>query len=180
MYKNKNPFVLNRCKTGITPKIRVLDLAAKLDEAAQYQCLRFWGDLKFPVPFGRKKTPEEAYVASLDAKTGASLKLTVLNPHGRVWTLVAGGGASVIYTDTILALSSDKTLLGNYGEYSGAPSKSLTFQFARTVIGLMTRFKSDQEKVLIVGGGIANFTNVAETFDVIFYFIFYLILFNFN
>lgn len=40
---------------------------------------------------------QEAYIAELDAKSGASLKLTVLNPKGRVWTMVAGGGASVIY-----------------------------------------------------------------------------------
>jgi ATP citrate (pro-S)-lyase len=40
---------------------------------------------------------QEAYIAELDAKSGASLKLTVLNPTGRVWTMVAGGGASVIY-----------------------------------------------------------------------------------
>ena len=40
---------------------------------------------------------QEAYVAELDAKSGASLKLTVLNKKGRIWTMVAGGGASVIY-----------------------------------------------------------------------------------
>ena len=40
---------------------------------------------------------QEAYIAELDAKSGASLKLTVLNPNGRIWTMVAGGGASVIY-----------------------------------------------------------------------------------
>ena len=33
----------------------------------------------------------------LDGKTGASLKLSILNPKGRIWTMVAGGGASVIY-----------------------------------------------------------------------------------
>lgn len=32
---------------------------------------------------------------------GASLKFTVLNPAGRVWLMVAGGGASVIYADTV-------------------------------------------------------------------------------
>ena len=41
--------------------------------------------------------PEEAYIADLDAKSGASLKLTILNKSGRIWTMVAGGGASVIY-----------------------------------------------------------------------------------
>lgn len=40
---------------------------------------------------------QEAYIAELDAKSGASLKLTVLNRAGRIWTMVAGGGASVIY-----------------------------------------------------------------------------------
>lgn len=41
--------------------------------------------------------PQEAYIADLDAKSGASLKLTLLNPKGRIWTMVAGGGASVVY-----------------------------------------------------------------------------------
>ena len=40
---------------------------------------------------------QEAYIADLDAKSGASLKLTILNAKGRIWTMVAGGGASVIY-----------------------------------------------------------------------------------
>lgn len=40
---------------------------------------------------------QEAYIADLDAKSGASLKLTILNPRGRIWTMVAGGGASVVY-----------------------------------------------------------------------------------
>lgn len=52
----------------------------------------------FPPPFGREMLPEEEYIAELDAKTGASLKLTILNKSGRIWTMVAGGGASVIFT----------------------------------------------------------------------------------
>lgn len=35
------------------------------------------------------------------SQTSASLKFTVLNPKGRIWTMVAGGGASVIYADTV-------------------------------------------------------------------------------
>lgn len=34
-------------------------------------------------------------------QTSSSLKFTVLNPKGRIWTMVAGGGASVIYADTV-------------------------------------------------------------------------------
>lgn len=62
--------------------------------------------------------PEEAYIADLDAKSGASLKLTILNKKGRIWTMVAGGGASVIYSDTICDLGGASEL-ANYGEYSG-------------------------------------------------------------
>ena len=42
-------------------------------------------------------TREEQYVAELDAKTGASLNFTIFNKDGRIWTMVAGGGASVAY-----------------------------------------------------------------------------------
>ena len=52
---------------------------------------------------------------------GASLKLSILNPKGRVWTMVAGGGASVIYADTVGDLGFAEEL-GNYAEYSGAPN----------------------------------------------------------
>ena len=47
---------------------------------------------------------------------GASLKFTVLNPAGRVWLMVAGGGASVIYADTVgdLGFAAE---LGNVSEF---------------------------------------------------------------
>lgn len=44
---------------------------------------------------------------------------------GRVWTMVAGGGASVIYADTVGDLGYAEEL-GNYAEYSGAPSTDET------------------------------------------------------
>ena len=110
---------------------------------------------------------KEAYIADLDAKSGASLKLTVLNPNGRIWTMVAGGGASVIYSDTICDMGGAKEL-ANYGEYSGAPNESQTFEYAKTILGLMTKGSVFQDgKILIIGGGIANFTNVAATFKVL-------------
>ena len=96
----------------------VLDLAAKLDSTAEFLCKSQWGDVEFPPPFGRDALPEEAYIADLDAKSGASLKLTVLNPKGRIWTMVAGGGASVVYSDTICDMGQSGEL-ANYGEYSG-------------------------------------------------------------
>ncbi len=50
-----------------------------------------WGEVEFPLPFGRTMSPQEEHVHSLDEATGASLKLSILNPKGRIWTMVAGG-----------------------------------------------------------------------------------------
>ena len=146
-----------------TDSIYILDLAAKLDATAEYLCKQKWGDVDFPPPFGRDAFPEEAYIADLDSKSGASLKLTILNKNGRIWTMVAGGGASVIYADTICELGG-ATELANYGEYSGAPSEQQTYEYAKTILSLMTKEKHPLGKILLIGGGIANFTNVAATF----------------
>jgi ATP citrate (pro-S)-lyase len=125
-YLEINPLVVT--DTFIAP----LDLAAKLDECARFECASAWAAaassaatgsggsavgsasasasastagsahaLEFPAPFGRPLSKEENYIAALDAKTGASLKLAVLNADARIWTMVAGGGASVIYADTV-------------------------------------------------------------------------------
>ncbi|XP_076240765.1 ATP-citrate synthase [Calliopsis andreniformis] len=143
--------------------IYILDLAAKLDTTADFICRPDWGEIDYPPPFGRDAYPEEAYIADLDSKSGASLKLTLLNPAGRIWTMVAGGGASVIYSDTICDLGAADEL-ANYGEYSGAPSEQQTYDYAKTILSLMTKEKRAEGKILIIGGGIANFTNVAATF----------------
>ncbi|KAL0277266.1 UNVERIFIED_CONTAM: hypothetical protein PYX00_004614 [Menopon gallinae] len=143
--------------------IYILDLAAKIDATADFICRPLWGEIDYPPPFGRDAFPEEAYIADLDSKSGASLKLTILNKKGRIWTMVAGGGASVIYADTICDLGGANEL-ANYGEYSGAPSEQQTYEYAKTILSLMTQEPHPQGKILIIGGGIANFTNVAATF----------------
>jgi ATP-citrate lyase beta-subunit len=158
-YLEINPFVIT--EDAIVP----LDLVARLDDTALFERGDRWGDVPFPAPFGRKLSKEELFVKEMDEKSGASLKLTILNPQGRVWTMVAGGGASVIYTDTIVDLGFGQEL-ANYGEYSGNPSTSETYQYARTLLDLMTRERDPhgRPKFLLIGGGIANFTDVAKTF----------------
>jgi ATP-citrate lyase beta-subunit len=141
-----------------------VDTVARLDDTAQFLCSEAWGDVEFPVPFGRELRQEEQYIKTLDEKSGSSLKLTILNPQGRVWTMVAGGGASVIYADTVVDLGYGEEL-ANYGEYSGNPTTDETSEYAKTLLDLMTREKAEGGKVLIIGGGIANFTDVAKTFD---------------
>jgi len=140
-----------------------LDLAAKLDETAGFLCAQKWGEMDWPAPFGRDAYPEEHKIQEMDAKTGASLKLTILNDKGRVWTMVAGGGASVVYADTVADYGWGHEL-ANYGEYSGAPTSEETYVYAKTLMQLMTRYKHPDGKFLIIGGGIANFTDVSATF----------------
>lgn len=71
--------------------------------------------MTFPAPFGREMSKEEAYIAEMDVKIGASLKLTLSNANGRTWILVAGGSASVVFADAIASAGfSDQ--LANYGE----------------------------------------------------------------
>jgi len=145
-------------------KVVPLDTKARLDDTASFECGKKWCGVTFPPPFGREPSPEEIYIKELDSGTGASLKLTILNPKGRVWTMNAGGGASVVYTDTICDLGYAHEL-ANYGEYSGNPSTEFTYKYAKTILDLFTREKDPQgrPKILIVGGGIANFTDVAST-----------------
>ena len=145
-------------------EMAILDLVARLDDTAGFLRAEDWGDIEFPTAFGmEEKSPEEEAIAEADAKSGASLKLTILNPKGRIWTMVAGGGASVVYADTIADLAGVKDL-ANYGEYSGGPTTDETQFYAETIFDLMTRYEDPRGKILIIGGAIANFTDVAKTF----------------
>lgn len=186
-YLEINPLVVIPNAEGTSAEVHFLDLAAKLDQTAEFECGVKWAvargpvalgqpvikvdkvsidagpPMEFPAPFGREMSKEESYIAELDAKTGASLKLTVLNAKGRIWTLVAGGGASVVYADAIASAGYSEEL-ANYGEYSGAPTETQTYYYARTVLDLMLRAPISAEgKVLFIGGGIANFTNVRRS-----------------
>ncbi|XP_058194022.1 ATP-citrate synthase alpha chain protein 1-like isoform X2 [Rhododendron vialii] len=153
-----NPFTL------VNGKPYPLDMRGELDDTATFKNFKKWGSIDFPMPFGRVMSSTESFIHGLDEKTSASLKFTVLNPKGRIWTMVAGGGASVIYADTVgdLGFASE---LGNYAEYSGAPNEDEVLQYARVVIDCATADPDGRQRALVIGGGIANFTDVAATFN---------------
>ncbi|KAL5098420.1 hypothetical protein RYX36_002747 [Vicia faba] len=153
-----NPFAL------VDGKPYPLDMRGELDDTAAFKNFKKWGNIEFPLPFGRVMSPTESFIHGLDEKTSASLKFTVLNPLGRIWTMVAGGGASVIYADTVGDLGYAPEL-GNYAEYSGAPKEDEVLQYARVVIDCATANPDGQKRALVIGGGIANFTDVAATFS---------------
>ncbi|CAH9097145.1 unnamed protein product [Cuscuta epithymum] len=153
-----NPFTL------VEAKPYPLDMRGELDDTAAFKNFKKWGNIEFPMPFGRVMGAKERFIHGLDEKTSASLKFTILNPKGRIWTMVAGGGASVIYADTVGDLGY-ATELGNYAEYSGAPNEEEVLQYARVVIDCATADPDGRKRALVVGGGIANFTDVAATFN---------------
>lgn len=146
-----------------------LDMRAEVDDCAHFKNGTKWKvngtEIEFPNAFGKTFCEEEKVVKGLDELTGASLKLTVLNQSGSIWGMIAGGGASVIYADTVADLGFGHEL-GNYGEYSGDPSEADTYQYAIQLLSLATHTNGDPHKrrALLIGGAIANFTDVAATF----------------
>lgn len=141
----------------------ILDSRVELDSYATFKNAKLWGsNLEFPEPWGREKCEEERVVQAMDDKSSASLKLSVLNPEGRMWTMVAGGGASVIYADQVVQLGFGDEL-GNYAEYSGNPKEQETYMYARTLLNLVTRNPDGRRRALICGGGVANFSDIAAT-----------------
>lgn len=153
-----NPFALD--DQGLPA---ILDSRVELDSYATFKNAKLWGsNLEFPEPWGREKCEEERIVQAMDDKSGASMKLSVLNPEGRMWTMVAGGGASVIYADQVVQLGFGDEL-GNYAEYSGNPKEQETYMYARTLLNLVTRNPDNRRRALLCGGGVANFSDIAAT-----------------
>ena len=157
-FMEMNPFTLDAAGMPLP-----LDMRGELDDTAFFKHANDWGHMEFPNPFGRKLTQEEEYISEMDAKTGASLKLTILNDKGHIWNLVAGGGASVVFADTVSDLGYGHEL-GNYGEYSGGPNTEETYHYTRTLLDVATRNPDGKPRALLIGGAIANFTDVAATF----------------
>ncbi len=148
-YLEFNPF------TTTNNNIHLLDCVAKVDSCAN----SFVNS--FPKEFGKRDFPEEKYIEELDKNSGASLKLSILNPQGKIWNILGGGGASIIYLDMITNLGRGDEI-ANYGENSGNPSKEESYQYAKTILRLMT---ANNGKILFIVGGIANFTDVRSTFS---------------
>lgn len=157
-YLEFNPFTIDEHNS-----IHILDTVAQVDDCASFKHTKEWKNLSFPKVFGQKSYPEEELIESIDKESGASLKLTILNPRGRIWNILSGGGASIIYLDTIANLGKQNEI-ANYGEYSGNPTTEESYQYAKTILDLMTRENHPQGKILIIGGAIANFTDVEKTF----------------
>lgn len=149
-----NPLVL---KDG---KARLLDAAALVDSAGEFFVKGAWSEAD--VVKARYKHKAESRVEALATTTPASLKLTVVNKNGSLFFLLSGGGGSIVIADEAEAEGFGGEI-GNYGEYSGGPTREETYLYAREVIGLMLS-SSAKKKALVIAGGIANFTDIRQTF----------------
>ena len=67
--------------------VYVLDMAAKLDDTADYLCSDKWQVKEFPTPFGRKSWPEEEYI-KVTMVTYISLGGVVGGSGGSPWTFI--------------------------------------------------------------------------------------------
>ncbi|HEY6736177.1 MAG TPA: ATP citrate lyase citrate-binding domain-containing protein [Candidatus Saccharimonadia bacterium] len=141
--------------------VYLLDAAAEVDGEAVSLVAGRWtaADLRRH----RRLTPEAAAVLDLASRSQSSFRLEVLNPNGQVFLLLSGGGASVTLADEVHNQGWGKAL-ANYGEYSGNPTADETFIYTQQILSLLLK-SSARPKVLIVAGGVANFTDIRVTFD---------------
>ncbi|MBM4123224.1 MAG: ATP citrate lyase, partial [Nitrospira sp.] len=130
-----------------------LDAVTLLDADAKFR----HPDWNFPfaAEFGRAYTKNELEVMGVDAKIKGSVKFIEI-PGGDTAMLPAGGGASVYYSDAVVARGGK---LANYAEYSGDPPDWAVEVLTDKVCSL------PGIKNIIVGGAIANFTDVKKTFS---------------
>jgi len=150
-----NPLVVKNSKPCF------LDLAATVDSAGEFFSAQAWSSSDV-VPANRN-TPEEKAIVNLKANSQAALSLSVVNPNGSIFLLMSGGGASIVLADEVYNLGAASNLV-NYGEYSGNPNAEETYAYTREVISLMKK-STAKKKTLIIGGGVANFTDVRVTFN---------------
>ena len=142
-------------------QIYLLDLAVEIDDTAlNIPDVR---NLKIEPISPIKLSSSEEQIAKLDKSSPASLKYRLLNPNGSVWMLLSGGGASLVLADEVADFGFGQEL-ANYGEYSGNPTMQDTYLYTRVILTDLVKSKSHQ-KVLVIAGGVANFTDVAKTFQ---------------
>ncbi len=129
-----------------------LDAVTLLDGDAKFRH-KDW-TFPFAAEFGRAYTKNEEEVMAVDAKVKGSVKLIEI-PGGTIAMLPAGGGASVYYSDAVVARGGK---LANYAEYSGDPPDWAVEVLTEKICSLPDITN------IIVGGAIANFTDVKKTF----------------
>lgn len=141
--------------------VDVLDCAIEIDNAGTFYATEWTGDdLRTP---RAELSEQEKAIQVLDENSPASFNLNVLNKDGGIFLLLSGGGASVVIADEIYNRGYGEQL-ANYGEYSGNPTMHETYLYTKEVFELMFA-SAAPKKVVFIGGAVANFTDIANTFN---------------
>lgn len=147
-YLEVNPVVLREQDSELI----ALDAVTLLDGDAKFRHPDW--NFAFAAEFGRAYSKHEMEVMAVDSKIKGSVKFIEI-PGGDTAMLPAGGGASIYYSDAVVARGGK---LANYAEYSGDPPDWAVEVLTDKVCSL------PGIKNIIVGGAIANFTDVVKTF----------------
>jgi len=147
-YLEVNPVVLREHDSELI----ALDAVTLLDGDAKFRHPDW--NFAFAAEFGRAYSEHEMEVMAVDSKIKGSVKFIEI-PGGDTAMLPAGGGASIYYSDAVVARGGK---LANYAEYSGDPPDWAVEVLTDKVCSL------PGIKNIIVGGAIANFTDVKKTF----------------
>lgn len=139
-----------------------LDCACEVDGAGAFFVANEWSEADVVESNVNAQVDEILAVKKLAEGSPASLKLDLINPNGSIFLLLSGGGASIALADEVYDLGYGKEL-ANYGEYSGNPNDEETYVYTKNVLSLLLKSKASK-KVLIIGGGVANFTDIRKTF----------------
>ncbi|MDA1317297.1 MAG: hypothetical protein O3B87_04715 [bacterium] len=137
----------------------ILDLAVEVDSTAEF-FTKTWTSAD--IVEDSVKSPEELAIKKLNDQSQAALSFTLLNSEGLLWVLLSGGGASITIADEAYNMGFGKEL-ANYGEYSGNPNDDETYEYTCNLIDSMMK-SSRRRLMLIIGGGVANFTDIGKTF----------------
>ncbi len=147
-YLEVNPVVLREQDHELI----ALDAVTLLDGDAKFRHPDW--NFAFAAEFGRAYSKHEMEVMAVDSKIKGSVKFIEI-PGGDTAMLPAGGGASIYYSDAVVERGGK---LANYAEYSGDPPDWAVEVLTDKVCSL------PGIKNIIVGGAIANFTDVKKTF----------------
>ncbi len=132
------------------------DAKVALDEDAFYRH-KDWEALEPRTMMGRPPTEREIAVKKIDEGEGyyRGTAGKYIELDGNVAILFSGGGASITNMDALIKAGCTPA---NYTEYSGNPPREKVYQLAKIVLS------KPGLKGLWIAGGVANFTNIGETF----------------
>ncbi|MEK7644335.1 MAG: ATP-grasp domain-containing protein [Patescibacteria group bacterium] len=147
-----NPFVKTESGEWVAADAKIA-----LDDDAFFRH-KEWEELEPRTMLGRPPTEREIAVKKIDEGEGyyRGTAGKYIEMDGDIAILFSGGGASIANMDALL-----KTGLkpANYTEYSGNPPREKVYALAKIVLS------KPGLRGLWIAGGVANFTNVAETFQ---------------